>query len=196
MPKLIDHGRRRAELAEAAWRVILRDGVGHVSVRAVAAEAGLSTGSLRHVFKTQSELLVFALELVLDRVRARVAALPPRPAIRATVEAVAREMLPLDADRRTEMEIFTALFTAANAAECLKRPRAQAHDALRDACRWMIGQLDQGAVLAPGLDVELEARRLHALLDGLAAHLLYEPPSAETGWATRVLSAHLDSLEK
>ncbi|MCG5211643.1 TetR family transcriptional regulator C-terminal domain-containing protein [Streptosporangium soli] len=194
MPKLIDRTRRREELAEAAWRVILRDGVGHVSVRSVAAEAGVSTGSLRHVFNTQSELLIFAMQLVLTRVQKRVAALSPLPTIRATVEAVAREMLPLDAERRAEMEIFLALLTAANAEECLRPLRAEAHQALRDACRWMIDRLHQAGSLMPGRDPELEAQRLHALLDGLAAHLLYEPLSAGTGWATRVLTAHLDSL--
>jgi AcrR family transcriptional regulator len=54
MPKLIDHEVRRLELVEAAWRVILRDGAGRVSVRAVAAEAGVSAGSLRHLFPTQA----------------------------------------------------------------------------------------------------------------------------------------------
>ncbi|MET7334593.1 TetR/AcrR family transcriptional regulator [Nonomuraea sp. NPDC005650] len=194
MPKLIDHERRRQELAEAAWRVIMRDGVGHASVRAVAAEAGVSAGSLRHVFPTQGEMLVFAMQLVLTRVRARVAALPPRPTIRQAVEAVARELLPLDAGRRAEMEVWLALFSAANAEESLKGPRAEAHRALRDACRWMIGQLDNGVDLSPDRDVELEALRLHALLDGLAAHLVYDSPATDPDWATRVLAAHLDSL--
>ncbi|MEV0623412.1 TetR/AcrR family transcriptional regulator [Nonomuraea sp. NPDC050404] len=193
MPKLIDHEQRRQELAEAAWRVIMRDGVGHVSVRAVAAEAGVSAGSLRHVFRSQGELLVFALQLVLTRVRARVAALPPHPTIRQTVEAVARELLPLDAGRRAEMEVWLALFSAANAEESLRAPREEARQALRDTCRWMVSLLDNGVDLSPGRDLELEVRRLHAVIDGLALHLVYEPPG-DTGWAARVLTAHLDSL--
>ena len=67
MPRLIDHDARRAEIADAAWRVILREGVTGASVRTVAAEAGLSSGSLRHVFATQSALLVYAFQLVIDR---------------------------------------------------------------------------------------------------------------------------------
>ena len=39
MPRTIDHDARRAELAEAVWRVILHRGIGAVSVRTVAAEA-------------------------------------------------------------------------------------------------------------------------------------------------------------
>jgi AcrR family transcriptional regulator len=194
MPKLIDHGERRQQLAEAAWRVIVRDGVGCASVRTVAAEAGCSPGSLRHVFSTQSELLVFALELVIERVTVRIDALPAAPTARANVESVAAQLLPLDRERRAEMEVYLALFTAANTHSELRETRDAAHRTVRQACRWMIGELDSAQELAPGTDHELEALRLHALIDGLAAHLLYEPQNSDTRWAQRVLSNHIRTL--
>lgn len=194
MPRRIDHDERREQLAEATWRVILRDGVAGVSVRTVAAESGRSAGSLRHVFSSQPQLLVFALRLVVDRVTARVAALPPSPTAVETVETVAAELLPLDGERRAEMEVYLALFTAANADADLRAPRDAAHQQVLDACRWMIARLDDGNDLAPGSDRELEAARLHAVLDGLAAHLVYEPPNADTEWARAVLVRHVRSL--
>jgi AcrR family transcriptional regulator len=196
VPKLIDHDERREELARATWRVILRDGVGAASVRAVAAEAGRSAGSLRHVFASQSELLVFALELVIDRATARVASALPLPTAVREVQAVAAELLPLDRERRAEMEVYLALFTAANANAELRDVRDGAHRTIRDACRWMIGRLDNGTDLAAGADRELEAVRLHALLDGLAAHLVYEPADADPGWARAVLERHVRSLRE
>jgi len=57
--------------------VIRLDGLEHASVRNVAREAGLSMGALRHYFATQSELLCFAMQLVGDRARARIAASQP-----------------------------------------------------------------------------------------------------------------------
>lgn len=208
MPKLIDHDERRQQLAEAAWRVIVRDGVSGASVRTVAAEAGRSAGSLRHVFSSQSELLVFALELVIERATERIAALPARSTAVETVETVAAQLLPLDVERRAEMEVYLALFTTANTHEELRGPRDEAHRTVRQACRWMIAQLadadpdadtdarDDARHLAPFADHELEALRLHALLDGLAAHLLYEPRGADTGWAQRVLSLHIRALAR
>ena len=41
MPKIVDHEARRAELAEAVWRLASRDGLEAVTLRGVAAEAGL-----------------------------------------------------------------------------------------------------------------------------------------------------------
>lgn len=193
MPKLIDHARRREELAEAAWRVLLRDGVGKVSVRNVAAEAGLTVSSLRHVFATQDELLEFALELVLDRVRQRVEPLLP-VADRRGVEAVACEFLPLSPERWAEMEVYLSLFMAAGTNPELAPHRDQAHAALRASCRNLISALDNGTDLAPGADQELEAQRLHALLDGLAMHIVFEGVRGDTAGARRVLRAHLDAL--
>jgi AcrR family transcriptional regulator len=191
---LIDHVERREQLAEAAWRVILRDGVAGASVRTVAAEAGHSTGSLRHVFSTQSQLLVFALELVVERVVARIDALPPLATPRETVEAVAAELLPLDRERRAEMEVYLALFTAAGANAELRASREAAHRQMREANRWMITQLDNGADLPADADLEYEAIRLHAVIDGLAAQLIYEPADRDPEWARQVLIHHIRSL--
>ena len=48
MPKIVDHDARRAAIAEALWRVAERDGVEGVTMRAVAREAGWSTGVVTH----------------------------------------------------------------------------------------------------------------------------------------------------
>ena len=194
MPRLIDHDERRQVFAEATWRVILRDGVGKVSVRTVAAEAGHSAGSLRHVFASQSELLVFALQLVVDRAEERVDALREVTGAVERVHAVAAQLLPLDAQRRAEMEVYLALFTAANADADLRPARDVAHQSVLAGCRWMIEELAAGGFLAEDADRELEARRLHALIDGLAAHLIYEGADADPQWADQVLVRHLASL--
>src|SRR5262245_13752091 len=103
-----DPAARREEVAAAVWRLIRRDGMEAVSVRRVAREAGLSTGSLRHLFATQSALVAFSMRLVLDRASARVRALPQPEEPRALVEALLGEVLPLDAERRAESEVWLA----------------------------------------------------------------------------------------
>jgi len=108
MPKLIDHDRRREEIAEATWRVIHAQGISGVSIRTVAAEAGISTGSLRHVFPSKADLLVHATELVGRRAQGRIEGHLHEPDPRALVLAVIKELLPLDAERRAEMEVNVA----------------------------------------------------------------------------------------
>ena len=47
MPKVIDGEERRERIAEAVWRIAAEQGLERATVRAVAAECGLSTGSVR-----------------------------------------------------------------------------------------------------------------------------------------------------
>ncbi len=71
VPKIVDHDRRRREIAAALWRVIARDGMAGASARTVAAETGWSLGAVRHYFSTQRALLHFAAATMLDDVGAR-----------------------------------------------------------------------------------------------------------------------------
>lgn len=54
---------RRDELLRAAERVIAQRGFSAVTLRDVAAEAGVAHGLLRHYFRTRGELLAAAFEL-------------------------------------------------------------------------------------------------------------------------------------
>jgi len=60
MPKIVDHVAQRVTFAKAAMRLIARHGIEGVTMRAVAAEAGLSYGSLFHYFDSKDDLLMHA----------------------------------------------------------------------------------------------------------------------------------------
>ena len=52
----------KEQVAEAAWRVILRDGLHNASVRAIATELKATTGVVTYHFRDKAELLLFALD--------------------------------------------------------------------------------------------------------------------------------------
>lgn len=189
MPKLIDHAERRDDLADATWRVIMRDGITGVSIRTVAAEAGLSTGSLRHVFPSKVDLLVYAMQLVNIRVTARVTAIMAEADAgdRGRVRAALLEFLPLDPGRRAEMEVNVALFAEAHV-EAIREVRDESAEKLRRACRHFLQRLG-----AKGPEGELDdpAAALHALVDGLALHLLIDDSPSARNRTERILDAHL-----
>jgi AcrR family transcriptional regulator len=131
MPKVVDAVRRRRELAEAVWRVIRRDGLEQASVRNVAREAGLSMGSLRHYFRSQDELMAFALRMVIERIEQRIAALDPQDDPRRRAERVLSELLPMDADRRAENEVWLAFTARALVDPDLRALRDEGYEILR-----------------------------------------------------------------
>ncbi len=195
MPKLVDHERRRRELGEAVWRVIRRDGVEAASVRRVAQEAGWSAGSLRHYFSTQSELLSFAMQMVVERIEARVGALEPPADPRAAVEQRLHALLPLDRERRAENQVWLAFAGRALVDTELRARHEEVDEELRHACLGALEELGSGGRLRPGLDLELEAERLHGLLDGLAFHTAMRPDRMSPRLIRSVLARHLDSLD-
>ncbi|MGV7636496.1 TetR family transcriptional regulator, partial [Mycobacterium kansasii] len=53
MPRSVDHEERRAQLADALARVAARDGLHAVSMRSVAAEAGVSLRLVQYYFTSK-----------------------------------------------------------------------------------------------------------------------------------------------
>ncbi len=99
---------RRLQILEAAFVVASREGLDRLTVRKVAAEAGLSSGLVFFHFATKELLLVALLDLLLER------ALVGEPgesvlAIGDPVErmlALARQELELVAERRPMLALF------------------------------------------------------------------------------------------
>ncbi len=190
MPKQVDHTARRRAIADALWRVVAHEGFEGVSLRHVAAEAGVSMGMVQHYFSTKEQMLLFALDSVAERTGARfateLAKLPDPPPPRAAVRAFLVQLLPLDEPRRQEGHSLYALLAGGlRHGELGQRLRA-GMEQLRE---FLTGQVAAGMVTA---DPEVAAVTLMALTDGLAAHVLggfLTPEAAETA-----LNAQLDTV--
>ncbi|KND33389.1 TetR/AcrR family transcriptional regulator [Streptomyces anulatus] len=188
MPRVIDTDERNRRVTEAAWRVLVRDGIPALSVRKVAAEAGLPPSSLRYTFPTQASLRIRAYELVVERLAERVAAIAPGA---DWARAVLLELLPMDESRRLEMEITVVLGTAAMADGALRATHRTAHQAVRDLCERVV----RAVGVAPA-DVRGETERLHAMVDGLALHMIRQGEDEGTDWAVKVVDTHLADLKR
>jgi AcrR family transcriptional regulator len=185
MPKIVDREQRRKELAAALWRLVVRDGIEAASIRRVAAEAGCSTGSLRHYCATHSELLAFAMESVMERVTRRLEQVPRTLPPRRIAERALHEVLPLDDERRAEMQVWLAFTARALVDPELRAMRDRAHGGLRSLCL--------SAMQLLGGD-EADAERVHALIDGLALHAVLDPETTTPARQVELLSAELDAL--
>ncbi|MEU8221639.1 TetR family transcriptional regulator C-terminal domain-containing protein [Kribbella sp. NPDC048915] len=197
MPKIVDHATRREEIAEALWRVVRRDGIRAASVRTVAAEAGWSAGAVRYYFPDQEGLLSFAMDLVSRRVTDRIAAIEATGSLPAIVLRYLDEVLPLDAERRAEFDIWLAFLAQAQAesgAGALHDHVDSVHGQLRDLCASLVKGLADAGLLKPGLDQAREVELLHAVLDGLALHAAIQPERTTPDRVRELMRRHLDSV--
>lgn len=62
MPRIVDHVRRREQIAQLTVRVIQQEGAEHATVRRIAAVGGFSIGVLTHYFSDKDELIAFAFQ--------------------------------------------------------------------------------------------------------------------------------------
>ena len=200
MPRTVDVDDRRRIVGEAAWRVLVRDGPTEVSVRKVAAEAGLPPSSLRYTFPTQASVRDAAVELLVSRLRERVDRAAAATGGRDAARAVLLELLPLDDERRAEMEVTVAFAALALTDPSLRTAHEQTHAAVHDVCALALAHLGApGVAGAAGVpdaaelaDVDVELT--HAVVDGLALHLLAQAVGTDASWAVTALDAHLALL--
>ncbi|WP_171033989.1 TetR/AcrR family transcriptional regulator [Lichenicoccus roseus] len=74
MPRPYHHGSLHGALLEAAERILRRDGIGALTLRSVAREAGVSHASPAHHFRDFAELLSALAAVGFTRLRDRMAA--------------------------------------------------------------------------------------------------------------------------
>lgn len=206
MPKVVDHDQRRLELAEAVLRIVLRDGVSGATVRAVAAEAGWSTGALRYYFASQDELRLYAAEVAWMRLRHRIETrLATRQADLPVLELAAQvieELIPLDEERREEYSLWMALADWERGRPAAERsPMWETQRGLsRDIVALLAGEPLHGTfdervgVAHPDPRVESWAEFLHVFTDGLASQAMLVPHTMPPARVRSVLLAFLGEV--
>ena len=194
MPKEVDHPARRRELADAACRVIARNGLGATTLADVAEESGWSIGSIRHYFPNKDELIAAALwrvgERVDDRIRRRTAGGMTVKDLRTA----AIELLPLDADGRQDSVVYLAFLAQVAVVPALAGAAEGAAQRLQEPLTERIAYAIQAGELPAGLDAEQAAARLRVLLDGLRVQLVTTPRHAPAEWALAVLDDYFAAL--
>lgn len=197
MPRTVDHGERRARIADGLVRVAARDGLHAVTMRSVAAESGVSLRLVQYYFRTKAELMHAALEHLErqshQRWAARLAGLPSPASPRAFVEALLAEALPTDEPSRAFHLVWTSYAVLAMTdPELAGQPFVEGPDRLERQLADVLRRAQAEGELPAELDADSEAARLLALGHGLGTSVLVgqRTPAA----AAEVLSYHLDGL--
>ncbi|WOV83632.1 TetR/AcrR family transcriptional regulator [Sporosarcina jeotgali] len=192
MPKIVDHDERKKTIAEAMWRVILDKGMEGATVRNIADEAKLSLGALRYYFKTQDDLLVYAMELVQKRASKRIeAVLQQSLSPRELVIAVILEIVPVNTTTRIEMEVWFAFIAyVKHRSDTLVVP----DDQILQMTEKLMYFLQENQLLKPNCELEREIERLYGLIDGLAIHAILDPDRLDPDRVRKTIEYHIDSI--
>jgi AcrR family transcriptional regulator len=194
MPKEVDHTARRRELADAACRVIARNGLSGTTLAHVADESGWSIGSIRYYFPNKDELVASALWRVGERIDERITQRTAGGMTMNDLRTAAIELLPLDADRREMSLVQLAFLAHAAVVPELAEAAEGAAQRLQEPLAARIAYAVRAGELPAHLDAEDEAERLRVLLDGLRLQLITTPRRTSATWVLTVLDDHFAAL--
>jgi TetR/AcrR family transcriptional regulator, transcriptional repressor of bet genes len=168
MPKQVDEQAQIARIVQATCTVLATQGIDGLNLRAVAQEAGCTTGLLMHWFASKADLVQAALTHTVtaqsERVTRRLVANP-----HDVLGAIA-EFLPLDGQRRAESRIWMSFMALAVSAPVLMADHQQRYVMFRQE---IIDYLkDVGFRGANATEV---ADRIIVLVDGICVGATLDP---------------------
>lgn len=193
MPKVVDHGSRRREIAFAVWRAVGRVGLDAVTVRDIADEAGYSTGVLAHYFEGKDEMLVYALRVSTERALQRLEERGGESGLESLRDGLAG-CLPLDEARRDEWRVWLAFWGRAAADETLAAEQRSWYERWRGLVRDRVLTCQSEGTLPGDLDAAREADTLVALVDGVGLQATLEPERLTARAQTALLDRHISAL--
>lgn len=186
MPKRVDHEEKRRDLAEALFRIASTRGLQSVTLRAVAAEAGVSMFQIQYYFPTKEEMLRHAwqriTELGAERAGHRIAEAMRTGDERAVMRACLLAVLPTDERSRMLCAVQIAYF----ALDVTRGGQAPDQQAMMPyLVRLLADQLGLARKrdrVPSDLDLQLEADALATMTGGLLSAMLvdvYDAKQAE-----------------
>ncbi|MFF5113168.1 TetR/AcrR family transcriptional regulator [Streptosporangium sp. NPDC000509] len=197
MPKLADHGERRAQIIEALMSIAGSKGLHAVTMRSVAAEAGFAVAVVQYYFESKEKMLLFALqhlaERLQDRVGRQLGAVGADASPLRVVEAVLVQAVPADEESRIFHLVWTTYAVLSVTDPALAaQPFLAAPDRMQTFITDRLREAQDAGEIDAGLDPWSEAAGLLAMSAGLGTGVLLGQHTAEQ--AVRVLRYHLTRM--
>ncbi len=186
-----DHEARRRDVSAAVWQVMATRGFAGLTLRAVAAELGATTGLLTHYFPTKRALVEYALDLLEQRTLAR----PRRstgPGLAALRDALL-DILPLTPEATDSNRVWVASWDTALADPAIGADHARKYAESRARLAERVAAAQALGELPPG-DPDRIAAGAQSFVLGLVVQSLLDPARFPPERQTELLDDHLAGL--
>ena len=199
MPRTVDHGERRFMILDAFVSLAVREGLHAVSMRSVAAEAGISLRLVQYYFKTKSGLMQAGLTMLEkmsnERWANHISTFPESSTAAETLKALFVEALPTDS-RQRDFHLLWMSYAVLGMTDATI-PNHAIMEGPKRLLQRVTALLTQGQAAGEfdsKFDADDEAAILLGLIHGLGTSVLIGLQSGAT--ALELLSLHLDRLTK
>lgn len=194
MPKIVDHDRRRREIAMLTLALMRSEGPEKASIRSIAQRGGLSTGVLTHYFKTKDELVVFTFRWLaeytfgeLERLRNR-----HQPGLQR-LQAAMHAHLP-QRNEPAALALWMSLWGRALRTPAFAREHRNYYRRWRAYIRACLADAVRTREISPRLDMAEATDLLVAAVDGLWLAMTLEPRRFPARQRQRLLRRTIDAI--
>ncbi|MDB6083416.1 MAG: TetR family transcriptional regulator [Gammaproteobacteria bacterium] len=194
MPKIVDHAKRREEIALVACKVVADHGFEQATVARIARAAGYTTGMVAHYYESKQDIILAALRLILLRIEARLTR--EREAGEANLVNVLSEALALDAQRFTECAFWMAFWGQVSADKKLKQLNAWVHREYMRLFARCFAQHWPGWAALPQASRDRVLRSVVTFINGLTAGAVTSPRDWPAAAQLEQLNLQLELLRR
>jgi AcrR family transcriptional regulator len=185
---------RRIEVVNAAWRVIVREGLDRASMRAIAQELGSSMGVVTHYFRDKDDLILFALERVFEHVLEDMNACEEGSQGIHRLEQMIFTALPLKMSDTDDWKVWIAFLGYSIGRENLVLEHRKRYSLLRQILAQELTALQLTGLVRDDLDLDFEANVIISIVDGIGAGIVICPELFSTEQQQYLVRRHLQSL--
>jgi AcrR family transcriptional regulator len=196
MTARVDHEERRTQIAEALLRIADTQGLQSASMRAVAAEAGVSLRLVQYYFTTKEALLLDALVRLQSQLQARMntwiaaAGTPPTP--RSVITAILTCIVPTDAESSRIARTYNGYYTLVlSDPDVLEKHGAAQPAVLEGFLAKQVRAAQETGEIDADTNPEMAAAGLLAMVNGLGSSVLGGQRTGEE--ALTILRYYLDT---
>lgn len=173
--KIVDHDKRREEMAEAAARVIAAEGIESLTTRRLAKELGCSLGVLAHYFPNKEEIVLAAFNWADQCIAERIAKAAKGRLALDQFKPLLLQVLPLNKQSDLEWRVRAHLNTYALTHKRLMKKHREELRGGYQLTADLIRELQAVGQVRADIDPAETAATVVDIMTGLAMNLLVLP---------------------
>ncbi len=196
MPKIVDHDSQRGKFAEAVIRLVGREGLEGLTMRAVATEAGLSYGSLFHYFDSKDDLLMHAVRYSTSQQSRRVNEFSIKYRGLKALEYLMNDDALVDETSREDSLVWMAFLYKAALKESFAEMHADLISGWLDRIEALLREAQCDGEISREMAPDFEAMALWVYSAGIGQQGLLHPAMFPPEVQKKLISAYLEKLRE
>lgn len=191
-----EHDTKRQEIAKATWAVIADRGVEGASMRAIAREAGYTTGVLVHYFEDKKDILDFSFRHLASSNEESFAAASKDGDPVEVIREMAFGTLPLDERRSRAIRVWQSFLMAMEKSQL---DVDGVERALNTSLSFVIDVVRRGqetGAFRRDISAEHMAEQINALVDGLCRTAMVRPKHLTSERLIDLVEAQISMMKK